>query len=118
MGRRRVSVCSQPGCPALTTDSWCVEHRPVDAYETRRLSSHARGYTARWRRVSRTYLYRHPVCAHCGGAATEVDHIDGLGPHGPRGWDESNFQGLCKPCHSRKTARERPAPANIPPHTP
>lgn len=39
-------------------------------------------------------------------AATEVDHII---PH--RGdqqlfWDTNNWQGLCKPCHSRKTAQE------------
>lgn len=39
-------------------------------------------------------------------AATVVDHIK---PH--KGdmevfWDLSNWQGLCEPCHNKKTARE------------
>jgi len=52
----------------------------------------------------------HPLCVACEGkgmvtAANEVDHIV---PH--RGdqalmWDEANWQALCKPCHSAKTAR-------------
>ena len=105
--RRRPAPCLQPGCPTLTLRSWCDEHRSPNVYEERRMSAHRRGYTARWAKVARTFLYRHPVCAHCGGAATEVDHVDGLGPHGPRGWDETNWQSLCKSCHSRKTTRER-----------
>ncbi|MEC7815831.1 HNH endonuclease signature motif containing protein [Marinobacter alkaliphilus] len=52
-----------------------------------------------------------PLCAECSRqgritAATDVDHII---PH--RGdlklfWSRSNWQSLCHPCHSRKTARE------------
>ncbi|WP_231626416.1 HNH endonuclease signature motif containing protein [Streptomyces apocyni] len=38
--------------------------------------------------------------------ATEVDHIDGLGPLGPRGFDPANWQAMSKRHHSRKTARE------------
>ncbi|MFC8494723.1 HNH endonuclease signature motif containing protein [Streptomyces sp. NPDC057235] len=38
--------------------------------------------------------------------ATEVDHIDGLGPLGPRGFDPSNWQAMSKAHHARKTARE------------
>ncbi|MCR8827199.1 HNH endonuclease [Photobacterium sp. TY 1-4] len=40
------------------------------------------------------------------GPATDVDHIT---PHkGDRRlfFDQSNWQSLCKSCHSRKTARE------------
>jgi 5-methylcytosine-specific restriction protein A len=59
------------------------------------------------------YLARHPLCADPFGvhgvrvvAATEVDHIV---PH--KGdmtlfWNAANWQGLCKDCHSRKTATE------------
>lgn len=67
--------------------------------------------TRRWREGSKAFLDRHPLCADCGELgqvvpASEVDHIT---PH--RGdarlmWDRSNWQALCKPCHSRKTARE------------
>ena len=55
------------------------------------------------------YLRRYPLCVHCESAgrvtaATDVDHVI---PH--RGdetlfWREDNWQPLCKPCHSRKTA--------------
>lgn len=67
--------------------------------------------TQRWQRASRKFLARNPLCADCGDlgaveAASEVDHIR---PH--RGdpklfWRRSNWQPLCKRCHSRKTARE------------
>jgi 5-methylcytosine-specific restriction protein A len=38
--------------------------------------------------------------------AKEVDHIDGLGPSGPRGFDWTNLQALSKSHHSRKTASQ------------
>lgn len=38
--------------------------------------------------------------------ATEVDHIDGLGPLGPRGFDPDNLQAMSHRHHSRKTAAE------------
>lgn len=66
----------------------------------------------RWRATRKVVLYEQPWCdgwgptkGCCGKLATEVDHIV------PRanGGDEFarvNLQGLCKPCHSRKTAYE------------
>lgn len=79
--------------------------------DAKRESSHARGYDARWRKARAAYLVQHGLCVVCqrGGrvvAATEVDHIT---PH--RGdydlfWDQANWQALCKPCHSHKTATE------------
>ena len=65
------------------------------------------GYrTERWKRMRRAYLAEHPYCEHCGALAVDLDHII---PH--RGdsnlfWSRGNWQGLCKGCHSRKTARE------------
>lgn len=76
-----------------------------------RANSNARGYNYRWRMAALRFLRRHPLCAECQRqgrvtAATAVDHII---PH--KGdmalfWKESNFQGLCAPCHGRKTAAE------------
>jgi len=43
-----------------------------------------------------------------GGRATDVDHIDGLGPNGPRGHDWSNLRALCHSHHSQRTARDQP----------
>lgn len=67
--------------------------------------------TKAWRDASKAWLAAHPCCAECERAgvvtpAVEVDHIE---PHrGDRRlfWDPRNRQGLCRPCHSRKTARE------------
>lgn len=69
-----------------------------------------RGYTAKWQRFRRRILRQRPVCeqAGCGEASVEVHHLDGLGPLGPRGYDETNLQALCKPHHSQITAREQP----------
>lgn len=70
-----------------------------------------RGYGGRWRRTRAVKLSRHPLCEDCDrkgitNAATEVDHIDGKGPNGPRGHDLDNLRSLCKSCHSKKTVRE------------
>jgi 5-methylcytosine-specific restriction endonuclease McrA len=43
-------------------------------------------------------------CAFCGRPATEVHHIDGLGPRGPRGLDQKNLLASCKSCHTRAHA--------------
>lgn len=76
-----------------------------------RESSTERGYNGRWRKARDGWLRSHPLCVHCERdgrvrAANEVDHII---PHkGDMGlfWDNTNWQSLCKPCHSLKTATE------------
>ena len=46
--------------------------------------------------------------ARCDAPATDVDHIDGLGPQGPAGHDPANLRGYCHPHHSARTARDQP----------
>ena len=109
MPDRPLRPCKKPGCRNLTRSGWCDEHKPV--YRDDRGSANSRGYTARWRRERARYLAEHPWCAECQRQgrlepATEVDHIV---PHkGDQAlfWDRGNWQGLCKRCHSRKTAGE------------
>jgi len=68
-------------------------------------------YNGAWKRIRAEWLRQHPLCVICKQrnrltAATEVDHVT---PHrGDRNlfYEPSNFQSLCKPCHSRKTAKE------------
>ena len=75
-------------------------------YEQHRGSAAGRGYGPHWRKLRKAYLATHPICAICQHlVAVELDHIE---PH--RGdiqkfLDYSNLQGLCKRCHSQKTAR-------------
>ena len=106
--------CLGPSCPKLVTPpvNRCDECRKKFNNERARGRPGSRKvYGRRWQEARVRHLKANPLCVACldqGNivAATEVDHIT---PH--RGdqslfWDEANWQSLCKPCHSRKTAQE------------
>ncbi|SOC11406.1 HNH endonuclease [Rhodobacter sp. JA431] len=103
---------------ALPGGSRCAEHL---ARDKQRKANHARSADAalwhgiysdpRWKKAAAAFLKAHPLCADCGElgvveAATEVDHIERHMGDPRKFWDKSNWQPLCKRCHSRKTARE------------
>ena len=108
------SLCTAPGCGALVHNGGrCPDCRKQG--DKARGNAHARGYDARWSAFSKRYLKAHPFCEceECERlpewsrpASTDVDHMDGLGPTGPRGYDATNCQALSHPCHSRKTATQ------------
>lgn len=113
--RRALQVCPTPGCPTLTPAGRCP---PCQTRATQaRGSARAKGYDSRWERTAARYLRDHPYCEcdECEALpellrprATEVNHIDGLGPLGPRGHDPANLQAMTKEHHSAHTAREQP----------
>lgn len=105
--------CAYPGCPELVTSGYCDEHKRGKQQEQdrQRGSAHQRGYTAQWQKARLTYLRGHPLCAECEKEgrltpATELDHIKPHKGNMDLFWDFNNVQGLCRPCHSRKTAKE------------
>lgn len=68
-----------------------------------------RGYNGAWQRVRLGFLAQNPLCVICAatGRVTAANVVDHITPH--KGdmnlfWDSANWQALCKPCHSRKTA--------------
>ena len=74
---------------------------------TARGSATRRGYGGKsWLRTRRRILMRDPFCKEpgCNRPSKEVDHIVPRGESGSE--DDDNLQGLCKPHHSAKTARE------------
>lgn len=85
---------------------------PAPLTRPKRESGTKRGYGRKWRTARIAFLAEpaNRICAVCASAiATEVDHIV---PH--KGdwklfWRRSNWQGLCKPCHSRKSINETKA---------
>lgn len=84
------------------------KHKPV---EQQRGTSAQRGYGYRWQKTRAGYLAKHPLCVHCMREervepATELDHIIPHCGDMELFWDRENWQGLCRPCHSRKTATE------------
>ncbi|MWP40349.1 HNH endonuclease [Rhodobacter sphaeroides] len=117
-------LCCAPGCEELAPagQAHCPDHAAEAEARARSRKARAKAgaaaqagaafyATGRWRRARARFLAAHPLCADCAGlglvvAAAEVDHIR---PHrGDPGlmWDRANWQPLCRPCHSRKTARE------------
>lgn len=98
----------------LCTDCYLAKQRE---YDEGRPSAAARGYDREWQATRAAYLADHPTCE-CDDClrlplwrrpeATVVDHIDGLGPLGPRGHDPSNLRSMTEPCHDRRTARDQP----------
>ena len=60
-----------------------------------------------WRLLRAHVLREEPFCRLCGSPATVVDHLE----HGPQWRDKfferRNLRGLCKPCHDRRSARDR-----------
>ena len=116
------TICRAPGCEELALPGCprCEEHEAEQGKaEALRRQSAKRGahvwskmyQTPEWKRGRLDHLRANPLCVDCGSIglvvpAREVDHIV---PH--RGdlklfRDKKNWQGLCKTCHSRKTARE------------
>lgn len=106
--------CAQPGCGGLTDARYCARHAHVEAEERAAVHRHVdqhrpsaskRGYGHTWQKLRKLILHRDPVCVMCAReAATEVDHIVALAKGGDNALE--NLQGLCKSCHSRKTATE------------
>lgn len=122
MGFRK--LCAAPGCDELAEigETRCADH--LAEAKARRAKARARAQLGeeaarfrelyadpRWKRASAAYLARNPLCRDCGElgvveAAVEVDHIRRHKGDRTLFWDRTNWQPLCKRCHSRKTARE------------
>jgi len=107
--------CSR--CGVLTDGKYCPAHAGlVKQYDKDRRKDYIRRLydTVRWHWVRLNVLARDRICVHCRRwAAQECDHIipakKYIELHGGdlnRFYDESNLQGLCKSCHSKKTATE------------
>ena len=85
-------------------------------YDKLRGSAHERGYSSRWRKVSKMFLREHPLCEcedckkhHRLTTANVVHHI--LPHHGNYElfWDEDNWQAMSKKCHDKYHTLERRA---------
>jgi 5-methylcytosine-specific restriction protein A len=111
--------CRYSGCRTLVTgrDGFCDAHKShanisSRANDSYRGSSTQRGYDYKWQKTSAGYLKHHPFCVSCEakgviGVAVELDHIIPIQVAPLRKYDRSNWQGLCKPCHTAKTNRDR-----------
>lgn len=69
------------------------------------------GSTRRWRELRTEILRRDPICRLqydcCIQVSTEVDHIVNREAAPDLRYEPGNLQGVCPPCHARKTQSER-----------
>lgn len=104
MPRSPKKPCACPGCPNLTDERYCDDHRYMNPKPEPR--QHNRFYyTSAWRKARKEYIQEHPVCVICGKPAEIVDHIVPLKDGGAE-LDERNLQSTCWSCHSRKSIVE------------
>lgn len=109
-----LTVCSKPGCPALTDGGRCVAHRRQA--DRQRGTAHQRGYGSRHRLDFRdAVLARDPICTFEGGCtepSTDADHYplsrreleaQGADPNDPR-----RGRGLCGAHHRSATGQLQP----------
>ena len=111
MALKPLRPCKHAGCPELTRDGWCPQHRPQ---HKRRVSAdyHSWYSTPTWQRLRAEHLLVEPFCRECArsGIRTRATIVDHIRPH--RGdWrlftDTTNYQSLCKFHHDQKTMREQ-----------
>jgi len=121
-------VCCAAGCDDLAIEDGprCLFHQHKTDEKVKRGRARAKlGEAAQagallyslkaWKVGRKAHLDREPLCRDCAelGLIVEGREVDHIEPHrGDRKkfFDKSNWQTLCKPCHSRKTAREVLAP--------
>lgn len=109
MPKRAQTPCVYPGCGKRCNGPFCEAHRK---FAPRRPNVPPGGkdqfYGERsWRRFRRWFLFRHPLCEMCGGAADLVDHIEPRSQRPDLSFVESNCRPLCRACHASRHARDR-----------
>lgn len=64
--QKPLKPCNEPGCPTLTREGYCEQHkREKPAYDRYRESAARRGYDSKWRKARWEYLSKYPFCASC-----------------------------------------------------
>lgn len=95
---------------AVVADTQAVKMLNPDAWREG-LTTAQRGYGGKWQRYRLKFLEANPLCVMCQEqgrvtAANAVDHIVDHRGDAKLFWDQKNWQALCKPCHSQKTAAD------------
>lgn len=103
--------CSTPGCGVRVARGECPQHRKERRQRDdarRKGAAHRAVYgNPAWGRLRAQVLAEEPLCRVCQREwAAVVDHITPVSAGGAA-FERSNLQGLCEPCHNRKTRREQ-----------
>lgn len=107
MPRKPKHPCGYPGCPELTDERYCEEHKTV---MNKRYEKYGRDpetkkrYGRAWQKIRARYASLHPFCEICfqNGVLVSVEEVHHKKPLDEGGThDEDNLISLCKSCHSR-----------------
>ncbi|MDD2259444.1 MAG: HNH endonuclease signature motif containing protein [Bacilli bacterium] len=99
--------CAMQGCPELTHETYCEEHKALKQkqYETfKREPNHDKKYGNNWRRVRDLYVKQHPLCEQClkKGKMIPVEEVHHIKPLSQGGTNKfSNLMSLCQSCHTK-----------------
>lgn len=107
MPRKPKQPCAYPGCPKLSDERYCEEHRKVvaknyDKYT--REPSVKKKYNRQWARARARYASLHPFCERCleEGRVTPVQEVHHKLPLARGGTHaEENLMSLCRSCHNK-----------------
>ena len=107
MPKKPKRPCAYPGCPNLSDETYCEQHR---AQARRSYDKYSRSpdvnkiYGRRWRKIRELYIQAHPLCENCLKEnklvpAKEVHHIIPVNRGGSHSFD--NLMALCHSCHEK-----------------
>jgi 5-methylcytosine-specific restriction protein A len=104
--------CAFAGCPELTDDYYCEQHRKEHAKQYNRFERDPaanKRYGTQWRKIRARFLAAYPLCELCKREgkyvpADTVHHKRKIADGGGNDWP--NLQALCAPCHSRIHAEQ------------
>jgi 5-methylcytosine-specific restriction enzyme A len=103
-------ACTQPGCRAFTVfrSDFCEAHQTKDSGDARfrtRRPEYKKLYNKKsWEQLRIYVLNRDPICKICNREGSYIaDHIKDHKGDPLLFFDRNNVQGVCKPCHDKKT---------------
>ena len=107
MPKKPLQPCAYPGCPNLSSERYCEQHRKVvqhnyDKYQ--RNQDTKKMYKGKWQKIRARYVKEHPFCEKCfaEGKIVPVEEVHHKVPLSRGGThDESNLISLCKSCHTK-----------------
>lgn len=110
MPRRHATVCATAGCPTITRDTHCDEHRP--RHSGPHHQSGSRRYPTAHKRLAAATIAAQPWCTYCGDTEDQVeargdrltaDHVTARANGGRTSRD--NYVTACGRCNSSKGSR-------------
>lgn len=99
--------CAYPGCPNLSDQRYCEQHRKQAASDYEKYGRDKavrRKYGRAWKRIRDKYVSEHPFCELCfeKGILVPVDEVHHKLPLAEGGThDRNNLISLCKSCHAK-----------------